>query len=134
SARARARRRHRCAARRRHDGVVRRRGRIHVWGDAGALGSDMNEVASRVLHIWFKPIESKQLTIEDMIAGTNVTPRTLRSKNSRIDWTDFCRIHANMRPHFTDEELVEVGRTYLRSPALRFIFVIARLRFTPMGF
>ena len=94
----------------------------------------MNEVASRVLHIWFKPIAKKGIPVEQMIEGTSVTMEKLRSKNARIDWPDFCKIHANLRPHFDDEELVEIGRSYFRSPALRFVFVIARLRLTPMGF
>ncbi len=94
----------------------------------------MNEVASRVLHIWFKPIAKKGISLEQMVEGTQVSIAKLRSKSARIDWSDFCAIHANLRPHFTDEELVEIGRSYFRSPALRFVFVIARLRLTPMGF
>ena len=94
----------------------------------------MNEVASRVLHIWFKPMAAKGIPLERMVEGTSVDVRTVRSKNARIDWQDFCKMHSNLRSEFSDEDLVEVGRQYFRSPALRFVFVIARLRFTPMGF
>ncbi len=94
----------------------------------------MNEVASRALHIWFKPMAAKGIPIERMVEGTSVDVRTVRSKNGRVDWQDFCRMHSNVRSEFSDEDLIEMGRQYFRSPALRFVFVIARLRFTPMGF
>jgi len=94
----------------------------------------VKEVSAKVFHIFFKPAAAKGITVEKMVAGTHVTPETLRSKDGRIDWADLCQIHRNLRPAFSDEELVEVGRSYARSPALRFIFVIARLRFTPMEF
>ncbi len=94
----------------------------------------MKEVSSKVFHIFFKPAAAKGITLEQMVAGTSVSVATLRSKSGRIDWADLCTIHRNLRPAFSDEELVEIGRSYFRSPALRFVFVIARLRFTPMGF
>jgi len=94
----------------------------------------MNEVSSKVFHIFFKPAAAKGMTPAKMVEGTPVTVETLKSKNGRIDWSDLCQIHRNLRTVFTDEELTEVGRSYFRSPALRFVFVIARLRFTPMGF
>ncbi len=94
----------------------------------------MNEVASKALHIWFKPMAAKGIPLERMVEGTSVDVRTVRSKNGRVDWQDFCTMHSNVRSEFSDEDLVEMGRQYFRSPALRFVFVIARLRFTPMGF
>lgn len=94
----------------------------------------MNEVASRALHIWFKPMAAKGIPLERMVEGTSVDVRTVRSKNARVSWQDFCRMHSNVRSEFSDDDLVEMGRQYFRSPALRFVFVIARLRFTPMGF
>ena len=94
----------------------------------------MKEVSSKVFHMFFKPAAAKGITIEQMVAGTQVSVETLKSKNGRIDWADLCTIHRNLRPAFSDDELTEMGRSYFRSPALRFVFVIARLRFTPMGF
>ena len=69
-----------------------------------------------------------------MVVGTNIAPAKLKSRNERIDWGDFAAIMRNLRPHFTDEEYVELGRSYLRAPGLRFAFVIARLLLTPMDF
>src|SRR5690349_10121142 len=94
----------------------------------------MREVASKVMHIFFGPLAAKGIALEDMLRGTNVSLATLRKRNERIDWTDLCEMHRNLRPFFTDDELVEVGRSYFRSKGLRFAFVIGRVLLTPMGF
>jgi signal transduction histidine kinase len=94
----------------------------------------MKEVATKVFHIWFRPLAAKRIAPERMIDGTGVSLATLRRRNERVTWSDFCAIHRNLRPHFTDEELVEVGRSYFRSRGLRFAFVIGRVLLTPMGF
>jgi len=94
----------------------------------------MREVASKVFHIWFRPLAAKGLAPDRMVEGTSVSLATLRRRNERVDWGDFCAIHRNLRPYFTDEELVEIGRSYFRSRGLRFAFVIGRVLLTPMGF
>ena len=94
----------------------------------------MREVASKVFHIFFRPLAAKGVPLERMVEGTSVSLATLQRRNERIDWSDLCAIHRNLRPHFTDEDLVEVGRSYLRSRGLRFAFVIGRVLLTPMGF
>ncbi|HSR95711.1 MAG TPA: ATP-binding protein, partial [Kofleriaceae bacterium] len=94
----------------------------------------MREVASKVMLIFFGPLAAKGIALEDMLRGTNVSLATLRKRNERIDWTDLCVMHRNLRPFFTDDELVEVGRSYFRSKGLRFAFVIGRVLLTPMGF
>src|SRR5262249_25517901 len=46
-----------------------------------------------------------------------------------------CVITENVRAMFdSDEEMREIGRLYFRAPMLRFLFVVARLRFTPLEF
>ncbi|HMG24191.1 MAG TPA: HAMP domain-containing sensor histidine kinase, partial [Kofleriaceae bacterium] len=94
----------------------------------------MREVATKVFHIWFRPLAAKGLSPSTLVDGTGVSLATLRRRNERVDWSDFCAIHRNLRPHFTDEELVDVGRSYFRSKGLRFAFVIGRVLLTPMGF
>jgi signal transduction histidine kinase len=94
----------------------------------------MREVASKVFHIFFRPLAAKGVSLESMLAGTSVSLATLQRRNERIDWSDLCAIHRNLRRYFTDEDLVEVGRSYLRSRGLRFAFVIGRVLLTPMGF
>jgi signal transduction histidine kinase len=94
----------------------------------------MREVATKVFHIWFRPLAAKGLAPDRLIEGTSLSLATLRRRNERVDWGDLCAIHRNLRPYFTDEELVEVGRSYFRSRGLRFAFVIGRVLLTPMGF
>lgn len=94
----------------------------------------MREVATKVFHIWFRPLAAKGIPPERLVEGTGVSLATLRRRNERVDWGDLCAIHRNLRPHFSDEELVEIGRSYFRSRGLRFAFVIGRVLLTPMGF
>ena len=94
----------------------------------------MKEVSCRAMQLWIKPLARRGIPLEALVKGTHVTVAQLKNKNERLDWTDLCTMHGNLRPHFSDEELVEVGRSYFRSPALRFVFVIARVLLTPMGF
>ncbi len=94
----------------------------------------MKEVSSKAFALFFKALERKGVPAETMVAGTKVTLAQLKNKNDRIDWADLLGIMNNLRPHFTDDEYIELGRQHLRNPMLRFVFVVARLRFTPMGF
>ncbi|MBX3186398.1 MAG: response regulator [Labilithrix sp.] len=94
----------------------------------------MKEVSSRVFEIFFRPLKGKGQSAEALLEGTPVTLSTLLDKNARIDWGDFVAMMANLSKIFTDEELVEIGRSYFRSPMLRFASVIARLLFSPMDF
>ena len=94
----------------------------------------MREVASRVFHIFFRPLAAKGVPLEQMVEGTGVSLARLRKRNERIDWADLCAILGRLQAHFTADEFVEVGRSYFRSPALRFAFVIGRALLTPMGF
>jgi signal transduction histidine kinase len=112
----------------------RRRLDLRCHRDALGAGPAVKEVSSKVFHIFFKAAAAKGITLEQMVEGTTVSVETLRSKNGRLDWAELCTIHRNLRPAFSDDDLTEIGRSYFRSPALRFVFVIARLRFTPMGF
>ena len=68
----------------------------------------MREVASKVFHIFFRPLAAKGVALDSMVEGTSVSLATLQRRNERIDWSDLCAIHRNLRRHFNDEELVEV--------------------------
>ncbi len=94
----------------------------------------MKEVSSKVFMVFMKPLKAKGVPLETMVRGTAVTLAMLHDKNARIDWTDTCAIMRNLRPHFTDAEYRQLGRSYLQSPGVRFIFVVGRLLLTPMSF
>ena len=94
----------------------------------------MNEVSCKVFGFFTKPLKKKGVPLEDIVKGTQITVARFLDKKERIDWTDFILVMRNLHNHFTYDEYVELGRSYLRAPALRFAFVIARLILSPMGF
>jgi signal transduction histidine kinase len=94
----------------------------------------MNEVSCRIFEIFEDPLATKGVPAEAMVAGTQVALARLRNKKERIDWHEFVAIMRNLRPHFTDDEYLELGRSHMRSPPLRFAFVIGRLLFSAMDF
>jgi signal transduction histidine kinase len=94
----------------------------------------MNEVSCKVFSLLLHPLEEKGVTLESIVEGTTVPPAKLRNKRERIDWTDYVVIMRNVRPHFTDEEYVALGRSYMHSPGLKFALVAARLLFSARDF
>jgi signal transduction histidine kinase len=94
----------------------------------------MKEVAAKVFGVFWKPLAKKGIPPEAMVEGTDVPLALLRDKGARIDWAEHCAIMRNLARHFSEAELREIGRSYMRSPGIRFMFVAARLLFTPMGF
>ena len=86
----------------------------------------MREVSCRVLAVFFKPFAQRKIPLEELVAGTSVSVATVRNKNQRVDWTDLCTMMANVRRHFDDAGLLEIGRQYFRTPALRFLFVVEK--------
>ena len=92
----------------------------------------MNEVSCSVFEVFDHPLKAKGLSLAQMVAGTNVPANKFKRKHERIDWAEFVAITKNIRPHFTDEEYVAAGRTFMRTPGRRFAFVAARLAFSPM--
>ncbi len=94
----------------------------------------MNEVSCKVFDVFWKPLAEKIVAVESIVEGTDVSLATLKNRKERIDWKDFATISRNLSPYFTEEEQRELGRRYMRSPGLRFAFVIARLALSPMDF
>src|SRR5688572_30004403 len=92
----------------------------------------MNEVSCKVFEVLLNPLAKKGIALQTIVEGTRVSIDHLRDNKERIDWSDYAAIMRNVRPHFTDEEYREIGRSYMRSPGLRFAFVVARLIFSPI--
>jgi signal transduction histidine kinase len=92
----------------------------------------VNEVSCKVFEILMAPLQAKGVTDDQLVAGTDIEPSHLRNKKARIHWGQYVAIMRNVRPHFTDDEYRELGRSYMRSPGLKFAFVIARLLFSPL--
>jgi signal transduction histidine kinase len=85
-----------------------------------------------VFEVFVKPLAIKGLTVADVVKGTNTTAERLGNKKERIDWNEFAAIMRNMRPLFSDDEYVAIGRSFMHARSLRFAFLIARLAFSPI--
>ncbi len=94
----------------------------------------MNEVSCKVFSFKFRALHAKGVSLESLVEGTSVPLTKLTNKKERIDWADYVAIMRNMRQHFSDEEYVELGRSFLDNPGLRFALVAARLLFSAKDF
>jgi signal transduction histidine kinase len=94
----------------------------------------MNEVSCRIFEIFERPLATKGVAFDAVLAGTSLTLTRLHDKKERIDWQEFVTVMRNLRPHFSDEEYRSIGHSYMKSPPLRFMFVVGRLLFTAMDF
>ena len=94
----------------------------------------MKEVACKTLDIFFRHLKRKGLPLEVLAEGTGYTVAQLRDKHEWMDWSAFRRFMANASKVWSDEELVEIGRSVFAQPYLRPFSVIARLLFTATEF
>ncbi|MBZ0238486.1 MAG: hypothetical protein K8M05_39600, partial [Deltaproteobacteria bacterium] len=94
----------------------------------------MREVSCRVFGVYAKPLAARGIPMERLVQGTNLDVATIKNKNERIDWSDAVVIHENVGKIFSKAELREIGASYFRTPALRFLFVVGRILLTPMEF
>ncbi|MDX2086422.1 MAG: ATP-binding protein, partial [Kofleriaceae bacterium] len=92
----------------------------------------MNEVSTKVFEILLPRLRKKGVSVAEIVRGTTVTPAHLQDRKNRVDWADYVTIMRNVRRSFSDDELIALGRTYMRAPGLRFAFVVARLLLSPM--
>ncbi len=94
----------------------------------------MKDVAAKVLQAFAKPVEQRGGSLEALLAGTSVTPAMVRSSSSRMEWAELCVVFRNLQQWCDDDDLVEIGRSFLRTRAIRWTFVIGRVLLSPMGF
>ncbi len=95
----------------------------------------MNEVSCKAaFELLLGPLQEKGVPLQSVVEGTKVAPATLQNKKARIDWSDFSVIMRNVRPYFSDEELIDIGRTFLRTSGLRFALVVGRLLYSAKDF
>ncbi len=94
----------------------------------------MKEVSTRAFHVFLRPLAKQNFPLEKMVEGTSLSVPDLKSRGGRLDWAEACTIHHNLRAIYDDDALVATGRLFFKPRALRFMFIIARLLLTPMGF
>jgi signal transduction histidine kinase len=94
----------------------------------------MKEVSCRVFDVFLLRLKQRGIPADALVHDTDVSLTTLQNRNERISWSDLVAIMRNTRQIFTDEEYVEIGQAFLRSPMMRFVSVIGRILFTARDF
>jgi len=92
------------------------------------------EVTCRVLGYLFEELPKKGISPEVLAEWSGYPLDHLRNKHERMSWSSFCRIHSKLGEIYTDEELMEFGKVYLKAPSARMFLIVARLLFEPVDF
>ncbi|MBL8627325.1 MAG: response regulator [Myxococcales bacterium] len=90
----------------------------------------MREVSCRFFETPLRVLHDGRRPASLLTENTSCDLAVLRDKDERISWSEFQRIAANMRQIWTEDELRHLGELSIESPLVRFIGVIARLRFS----
>jgi len=88
------------------------------------------EVSCRCLVTILEAIEKKNLKKESYLKGIPYNLDYLKNKHERIEWSVYCRFIDNVRPNFTEDEFIEMGRSWADNSAARVTSLIPRLLFT----
>lgn len=72
----------------------------------------------------------QNLSPEKLCSEVPYTLEYLRNKRERIEWDVFCRIMANLRLNWSDDEFERMGFDIIRSVPFRSLLVVVRLLFT----
>ena len=102
--------------------------------DAGTGSLAGREVSCRAVGIFFQKLEQQHLPPERLLRGVSYPLSFLLNKHERIDWTTFRTLMANAGKVWSDEVLVQIGRSWVQSPWARPFAVVARLLFTAGDF
>lgn len=93
-------------------------------------GFEGEEVSCRAVGYFFDELARRKLPLEILSTGTGYTPEHLRDRDLRISWDGFCRLSANFRSVWTEEELGELGARLVQSSRLRPFALVTRLLYT----
>ena len=92
------------------------------------------EVACRVIGYLFQELPKKGISPDVLEEWSGYPLEHLRNKHERMSWSSFCKIHSKLGEIYTDEELMEFGRMYLKAPSAKMFLIVARLLYTPLDF
>jgi len=92
----------------------------------------MNEISCRNLEFFFRRLKQEKRPSEALITGVDIPLVHVLDKHQHIDWGVFVRIMRNASSLWTEHELAEIGRAYLKSPFMRPVSLVGRLLFKPV--
>ena len=87
------------------------------------------EASCRCLVSILEEIENKNVPQDIWLKGIPYSIDHLRNKYERIEWTVFCRIIKNIRPFFSEDDFIEMGRSWISSGAIRATRLIPQFLF-----
>lgn len=94
----------------------------------------MREVSCRVLDGFFKLAKRKGVDPNQLILEVPHPLAHLTNRNERIEWDSFVTFMRNATALFDEQELEDLGRTFLRSPLLSPLTLVARALFGTSDF
>lgn len=94
----------------------------------------MKEVSCRFFDVLLRDLRERGVAAERLLEGTGYTVAHLADKNERVDYSAFVRMMENARALWTHDELIRLGERSTEGPLVRFIGVVARIRFSVTGF
>jgi len=85
------------------------------------------EVSCVILQPFINALQKKHLSPETLCAGVPYDLPYLTNKLERVEWDVYCTMMANLRPHFTEDELVQLGVEAVETPMFHTASIIVRL-------
>ena len=94
----------------------------------------MSDVSCRFFEAPLRDLHERHVDPVPLLAGTQCSIKQLTDKDERITWNDLAQILRNGRAVWSDDDLVRIGERSTEGAVVRFIGVIARIRFSVAGF
>ena len=87
------------------------------------------DVSCRIILGTLDYLEKCQIAPETLCAGVPYPVDYLRDRHNRIEWDVYCRMNANLRQIWSDEDFVRMGFEITKTVPFRSITIIANLLF-----
>ena len=94
----------------------------------------MREVSCRAVEPFLQAADRRGIARTDLTRGVGYALSHLEDRHERIDWDAFRRFMANVRSHFDERALTQIGADGVRSSGARAFSLIGRTLFSAGGF
>ena len=94
----------------------------------------MKEVSCRFFDVLIADLATRGIPTTRLVEGTTLAAAKLADKDERIDWDTFLAVMTNAATVWSPAEFERLGRRSVEGPRVRFIGVVARIRFTVRQF
>jgi signal transduction histidine kinase len=90
----------------------------------------MTDVSCRALGVLLKAARRREVADSLLLDGVRYDLAYLRNTKHRIEWSAFCRILDNSRSIWSLQDLSDLNESFMRSPFVSYVSVVARLLFS----